>query len=676
MEKTAEIISYLPQTDRVLKIELAKKIFKENGFNISASNFNKIIAPYLKENKPKDTKAVTIDTYNPLGLSKTQLASKNKYGFYEKDNALYFQTKDGGDVQKSNYIVRPLFHIRSTNETRKLFTLKNNRNQTTIIEVDIESMVVLNKWKIFCETQGNFLFWGTLDHFLRLKQRLYDTTKYCYQVDFLGWQKEGFWAWANGIFADNKFIPTDEYGIVSWKDKNYYIPAFSELYKKDNSVFTTERRFIRKGSDISFKDWSHLFRKVYGDNAMLSVAGLMTAVFSDFIFSILGSLPILNYFGIKGTGKTEHAKSLLPFFGQNLNILNIHKGTEYAAAAHLEYFTNAFAAINEYKNSLDVRKIEYLKSIYNRDGRLRGSIKAGIKTETTQVNSMALLCGQEMPTIDIALFSRLIFMPYYKTSFNKEEKNNFNKLKEIQKEGLTHLTEELLKYRSVIEQKYKAEFYDTEAALSNALDISPDTRLIKNYATILTTFKILSDYVNVSFSYEELFEFAKNRIATQFEIMQKTNEVSEFWSNFMTLVERSIINSPDNFSVREEVSVNLKIKTAGGTETKEFDFSGYQNGCKTILYLKWNTIYNYYAELCARTRQSVMPRKSLEFYLEHSSAFLGRKNPFRFAKVITTAWVFDYDKLNIDVLNDNGTPYDNTDNKYETETGITQQLPF
>ncbi len=642
IEKAAEIISFLSETERMLKIKFAIAEFNIRGYEFNATDFKKILSSYLKKNERVSTKEITIYADNPHGLSQEQLESQNKYGFYEKENQLYFSEKTGGAVKYSNYTIKPLFHIASINQTRKLFELTNFKDENTIIEVDIESMVKLDKWQVYCESKGNYLFWGNKTHFLRIKQKLYDTTKYCYVIENLGWQKDGFWAWADGVIYKKKFIPVDEFGIVTVKDKNYYIPAFSNLYKDDKTVFKNERKFVRKSQDISFYDWSTKFISVYGNNAKLSICALLTAVFSDYIFSVAGSLPLINFFGVKGTGKTEHAISLLNFFGERQNVLNIHKGTEYAAAVHLENFKNAFALIDEYKNTLDIKKIEYLKGIYNRDGRLRGSIKAGVKTETTQVNSMVLLCGQEMPTADVALFSRLVFLAYYNPEFTQEQKDKYNDLKALEKHGLTHLTEELLQYREIIENEYEQSFYEVEKKLSDQLPPSIDGRLIKNYTTIITLCKILEKYIKLSFSYQDTFDLSIIRIMEQYKIMNTSNEVNSFWESLISLIERGIITEGENYKLQEELSVKLKVMENGKNTVRNFDFDG---TAKNILYLKMSTVYSYYAEHAIKIRQEIMPKKSLEYYLMHSKAFIGTKNPCRFRNTTTTGWAFDYKQL-------------------------------
>ena len=47
------------------------------------------------------------------------------------------------------------------------------------------------------------------------------------------------------------------------------------------------------------------------------------------------------------------------------------------------------------------------------------------KRETTAVDCGVIMSGQEMPTADIALFSRLIFLTFSKAQFSDAEKKRF-----------------------------------------------------------------------------------------------------------------------------------------------------------------------------------------------------------------------------------------------------------
>ena len=93
------------------------------------------------------------------------------------------------------------------------------------------------------------------------------------------------------------------------------------------------------------------------------------------------------------------AQSLSCLFGEPQTLFNIHNGTKPGLAEHIQLFSNAFAWIDEYKNSLEYDKIETLKSIYDAIGRSRLNMNKGMKKETTQVNSAVILSGQERNTL-------------------------------------------------------------------------------------------------------------------------------------------------------------------------------------------------------------------------------------------------------------------------------------
>ena len=80
------------------------------------------------------------------------------------------------------------------------------------------------------------------------------------------------------------------------------------------------------------------------------------------------------------------------------------------------------------------------------------------KSETTAVDCGVIVSGQEMPTIDIALFSRMLYCSFDNTSFTIEAKKQFNKLSEMRKLGCSHLTLEILKYRKKFEEEFPTNY--------------------------------------------------------------------------------------------------------------------------------------------------------------------------------------------------------------------------
>ena len=66
----------------------------------------------------------------------------------------------------------------------------------------------------------------------------------CVQINQLGWQPQGFWAWSNGIYFDNEFHQVDEY--------NGLITDYIDYVENDN-VSATLIRGIRNGIDLDYE---------------------------------------------------------------------------------------------------------------------------------------------------------------------------------------------------------------------------------------------------------------------------------------------------------------------------------------------------------------------------------------------------------------------------------------
>jgi hypothetical protein len=412
----------------------------------------------------------------------------------------------------------------------------------------------------------------------------------------------------------------------------------------DRTSFINEKKFCHKPSDVSFKDWYNQYYKVFGDNAMISTCAYLTTVYSDLIFKLVhGELPLINYFGPKGAGKTQQADSLLAFFGEKQPINNISKVTIYGLSQTLKSFHNAFVLIDEYKNSLDIKWIELLKSVYNRQGKIQGNIsKEGTKTEHIPINSMVLLCGQDLPTLDVALLDRCICLTASKTEFSDEEKSEYKVLKEMEEKGLTHVTNELIKYRDLIFDKFAAANDAIQTEISKQTkDVSG--RLQKSLNTLLTPLYILKDVIDIPFSYEDALKFGISIIKQQQKFIESSDDLKNFWSIFYTLLEQNRIKEGRNYQLHE----TMKVLYVGATEPITY------SKAKNILFIRWEGLYPLYAEYSRRSGMISLSEKTLQFYLEKSKYYIGKVKSKRFHDQTTKeTWTnqaicFEYDLMDI-----------------------------
>lgn len=582
-----------------------------------------------------------------------------KYGFYEglkgNDTNKYFF---GPGNAVSNFIMVPIFHINSTNNTRKLFALKNCFNKTEKIDIDMQEMTSLNSFNRAIESKGNFLYEGDDKQFKRIRAKLYDNTKFCDLVENLGRQKTGFWAWSNGVqHEDGEWFDTNEDGIVEVAKKHYYIPAFSSVYIKDNTVYKDERRFRSiNGAEITIGEWSEMMYNVYGNNGLVGIAFLIAALHRDFIMNIFGNFPMLNLFGPKGTGKSQMAKSLSFFFGESQEPFNIHNGTKAGLAEHLQLFVNALAIIEEYKNNIEFEKIETLKSIYDGTGRSRMKMDKGGKKETTMVNSSAIICGQEMPTADIALFSRVIFLQFNKMEFTDEEKLRYDKLKAIQKKGISYLTNQLVVLRKHFEQNFYINFKTIQGELNEKAQGIED-RVLNNWSTIIASLVTIAEKVDFSFKSQQLMEYAIECMDTQQAQMGRSNELGKFWMIMESAFDNNELINDWHFILRETDHISLtKIGNDGKSIVKQFE-------PRLVLKIKFNAIAKLYSENTRKMGEKPLPLDTLKYYLENQKYFLGVSKTERFAYTFfdqeikelrtdtqkTSAYCFDYDLLGVNL---------------------------
>lgn len=244
----------------------------------------------------------------------------------------------------------------------------------------------------------------------------------------LGWNnigERGFYAFSNGIIYESKWKAVDEYGIIRLDTENFYLPALSKIHRRNKTAFVNERRFIHAPKrEVTTQEYFTLFHELYGDNGIVAICFYLATLFRDIITDATRSFPILNIYGKKGTGKTEFALSLISLFQRDLEVSNLDSTTYYAMGDKCAEVSNMLVHFDEYKNSLSKKHIDFLKGIYDSAGRTKRSAD-GERRESTNIDCGVILTGQEMPTADVALFSRVIFLESQKSERTKEETDKY-----------------------------------------------------------------------------------------------------------------------------------------------------------------------------------------------------------------------------------------------------------
>lgn len=619
------------------------------------------------------------------------------YHFYEENNCYYSLDKEGKDFQWSNFSMTPMFHIKDPMLPKRLFKIKNANNQEEIIELKQEDLVSLSRFKQKVEGMGNYIWLAKEDNLTRLKMFLYETTETAIEITQLGWNRKHFYAFGNGIFT-TEWHPADSYGIVRLGDNNnYYLPANSKIYRDEVKLFQFERKFVHLNfNGITFNTYCEKLINVFGDNAKIGICFLMATLFKDIITGYTKSFPVLNLFGPKGSGKSELGHSLMSFFIIENIPPNIQNSTIASMADLVAQCANAIVHIDEFKNNIDIDKREFLKGLWDGAGRSRMNMDRDKKREITSVDCGVILSGQEMATADIALFSRLIFLTFNKSEFTDEAKRKFNELTEIRKRGCSHITIQILRHRAKMETEfsynYKTVLTDLQEALQND---SIEDRILRNWAIPLAAFRTLSGVIDVQFDYKEVLKISIEGIIRQNSECKTNNELANFWNVVSYLQQDGEIWNEADYRI--EYIKELKCNTI--KDRIIFPV------VKPILMIRKNRIFMLYKKFGRQVGDTILPEGSLNYYLENSHEYLGRKQSVRFkniqkgfekteidrtngrdtlvnATTVDTAMCFDYEKLvekfnvNLEVEKVYYDKNEDLDQEKEEKVDIQQRIEF
>jgi len=549
-----------------------------------------------------------------------------RYGFQEQNHCYFSVGEDGKRRQWSNFTMKPLFHIKDSVMALRLYQLTNVNGVVETVEMKQEELVSLTKFRQRVESQGNFIWRAKEEQLTTLKQYLYATTETAEQITQLGWQPRGFFAFGNGIFT-SEWHPVDELGIVRLGEQgNYYLPAFSSVYRNDTQFFQFERRFVHLAlNKISLYDYCKILVEVFGDNGKVGIAFLLATLFRDVVVSMTRSFPILNLFGPKGSGKSELGHSLMSFFIIDNIPPNISNSTLPALADAVAQCSNALVHLDEFKNNIEIDKREFLKGLWDGTGRNRMNMDRDRKREVTKVSCGVIVSGQEMATADIALFSRFIFLSYSKSQFSQEAKEKFAQMSAIRKQGCSHLVLEILQCRAMFEAEFRGNYKEAFDDLIKAVGKSNvEDRIIRNWVIPLAALRTLQDALKLPFTYNDLLQVSINGILAQNGETLSNNELNIFWDIVSFLHQEGKIWLGGDYRIELE----NKIKCSNHRYEIEFPTP------KKILYLRHTRIFQLYKMHGRFVNEALLPPASLQHYLENSDAYLGRKRSIRFKNIV------------------------------------------
>ena len=488
-----------------------------------------------------------------------------------------------------------------------------------VIELKESELCSLSNFQQKAGSLGNYVWLAKIDKLNRVKEYLYSKTDTAERIRKLGWNaSEEFFAFGNGILYDGTFKNVDDLGIVRGiNGKAFYIPATSKIYLHNQEIFQFERLMVHENRNgVKLYDFASRLIGVFGENASIALCYLLATLFRDIIFRRTRHFPILNLFGEKGTGKTTLATSLQSFFLHGIDPPNLGVTSVPAMNDRVSQAVNTLVVLDEYKNDLDIRKIAYLKGLWGGGGQTKKNTNTDGMAAQTIVSTGVALCGQDKPTQDMALYTRVIFLAFSKTSFNQVEKRNYEDLVALCNMGLTHLTIEILNHRELFEKNFAEIYSITKRELAAKFENeSIHDRIFGNWVIPLAAYRTLETVLDVPFSYADLFETVVKGIRSQNELAQESSEVADFWSMLQGFQTSGKCVDKAHYRIRYMKSFR-PISVKEDIEFKE---------ARPILYLNMAAVASLFNSRNMNATVNRSNWSTIMSYLKSHSSYLGLK---------------------------------------------------
>jgi hypothetical protein len=579
-----------------------------------------------------------------------------KYMHFDHDGRIYICRKRKSDGEKgasffsndiTNFTIKSLGLIASKADPRRLIEIKNIHGLTKVLQVPTSAFTSQNEFTNFIESEGNFQYDGIGTDLKKIRAKMYDTMEMFEEVESLGWQRDGFFLFANGAYAEEKFHPINKYGFVKFGDKRIYIEALSALSREAEDEWEDEKKFTYKEKkEVDLKKWAKLFCDVHKDNGRIAFAWFLAGLYRDFIYQQFKFFPLTFAFGPPGTGKSQLGWSIRSLtFSGIVKPFNLNTGTAVAFHREFAHFKNTPAWCDEYDNSIPYERIQALKASYDGVGHKKSVKDSDKRTKATQVNRPVFLSGQQLPIADNALFKRVILLQFTQTEFSADEKKIYSELQALEDGGLTHLTAGFMHHRKLIEQEFMKEFDPVVTEMMKRaaeMQFDPEDRIVRNSAIALTVIKVLQTKIEdqLPYTYDELMKVIMANMKSQMSLISNANETNTFWDMVEFLVrEKKILEGEDFVFDNKKI---LKVTVGREDVVRELPKP------TEIIYMRFSKIIPLYREAFKRQNSSTaspMDKGSLMHYLSHSKPFLGLVSRVEFKDSRTSAYAFDYDLL-------------------------------
>ncbi|MGM9510159.1 BT4734/BF3469 family protein [Larkinella sp. GY13] len=383
---------------------------------------------------------------------------------------------------------------------------------------------------------------------------------------------------AISVDSADAVLEPDEFGIVAVNPPDGQPPlclSMPVVKKKRAHLFQ-----LSPGT-LTFNDWFGLLVQVHKyENAIIPAAFYLMALFRDLVVKHTNASPILYLKGGASSGKSSIARSLCRLYNLHEAVANLkNKNTEAGLVRVMSHTSNGVIWMDEYHNDFPFEGL--LQSAYDDNGYIRAEENSRDGTDTIDIYSALVLTSNYIPENPI-FFSRCLFVPITEQQKTDEQVEAFARFKDIEQDGLSFVTLEMLKHRALVEANLKQAYDDLYTPLKEATrHEKPVERLISNMARVLSVAYILQIFGKINLQFEvtsdddildEFVAIGTRGILRQHTIQTEKTALSEFFE--------IIQNQYENGFIQEDI---------------HFRFEG------SLLHLRFPSLYTIYAQKYRQT---------------------------------------------------------------------------
>ena len=578
----------------------------------------------------------------------------------------YFSTLNGLLTQMTNFVIKPLYHVKDmTGNTRRLALLHRGNREDMLVELPSKAFISTDKFEEMLMDLGNFSAMEGFgkSHLKRIFRAIGEKFPYAYELKYLGWQREGFWSYSNAAYHNGLLTEYNDYGMAEISKQHYYSPSASSLFKdarkdeegkeiNEDNPYTNDKSLRLLKTSISFEAYSQHMVKMHKENAMPLVCYAFVSLFKD-VITAYEKCPILYGYGLVQSGKSTWAECLYYWFHEiSSKPFNLNQGTIYAFFNRMERFRNVPQLFNEFDEDKIVDDFYgAFKSFYDGEGRDKGKGIKG-KTETQNMNCTVILIGQTLTTKDGAS----VLIRTIPTKFpdpgerTEEEKENYDKWMGWITKGVNSNLMDAMEHRNFFKKNFFEVFNSELTNMKALIKEQGETfkeRIAKNYCILLASGKIMLEKMDLGFSYEELFAYCLHNIVSLSKMISEVDNLATFWKTVEYLYERGEILEDMDFKIIEE----LQVKKTVGKETFTAEFKE----PKKVLYMRLTKIYPLYAQNYRMVSgNKPINQRTLETYFESTKCFIGNSSSQRFKapagkSQVSSSFMFDYSNVSINL---------------------------